>query len=119
MITIHKHTASRNGIVRVTFSVPTIEGCEFLYLVGWFDEWDESVFQMHPTPAGGWSLTLELGLEPGCEYHYRFRTSDGRWLNDLLVPPALPNSDPTDCPSSVATAWLAPPLAAPFSSMRS
>lgn len=38
MITIHKSTAGKNGKVWVTFSMPAINGCECLYLVGWFDE---------------------------------------------------------------------------------
>ncbi len=80
MITIHKSSASKNGRVRVTFSMPAIDGCEFLYLVGWFSEWDESVYPMERNSGGGWSLTLEL--EEGCTYQYRFRTRDGRWLND-------------------------------------
>jgi len=86
MITIHKSTGGRNGKVRVTFAMPAIDCCECLYLVGWFDEWDESVYRMEQTPEGNWSLTLEL--EPGCEYQYRFRTPDGRWLNDPAAPPA-------------------------------
>lgn len=86
MITIHKNTAGKHGLARVTFSVPAVEGCGFLYLVGCFDGSGESVYQMRRTQAGNWSLTLEL--EPGCEYHYRFRTSDGRWLDDPAVPPA-------------------------------
>lgn len=86
MITIHKSTGGQNGKVRVTFTMPAIDRCECLYLVGWFDEWDESVYRMERTPEGNWSLTLEL--EAGCEYQYRFRTPDGRWLNDPAAPPA-------------------------------
>ncbi len=81
MIEIHRATADKNGngMVRVTFSMPAVDNCERLYLVGWFSELDESVYPMERTP-GGWSITLEL--EPGCTYEYRFRTLDGRWLND-------------------------------------
>ena len=71
--------------VRVTFSAPPIEGCESLYLVGWFDEWKESTFLMEPREGGGWELTLEL--DRGCEYLYRFRTEDGVWLRDPSTPP--------------------------------
>ncbi len=84
MITIHRSTAGTNGMVRVTFSIPAVNDCEFLYLVGWFDEWDESVYPMERMPDGNWALTLEL--EPGCEYHYRFRSPDGAWLNDPTAP---------------------------------
>lgn len=86
MITIHKSTAGKNGKVWVTFSMPAINGCECLYLVGWFDESDESVYLMERTAEGDWSLTLEL--EAGCQYQYRFRTLDGMWLKDPAGLPA-------------------------------
>jgi hypothetical protein len=86
MITIHKSTDGKNGKVWVDFSMPAIDGCEFLYLVGWFDESDESVYLMERTANGDWSLSLEL--EAGCQYQYRFRTLDGRWLNDPARSPA-------------------------------
>ncbi len=80
MITIYKSTPSESGKVRVTFAMPAIDCCDGLYLVGWFNEWDETVYPMEHTTEGAWSLTLEL--EPGCEYQYRFRTLDGTWLKD-------------------------------------
>lgn len=89
MVTVHKITERKHGKVRVTFIMPAIEGCGCLYLVGKFDEWNESVYRMHCAEDGTWSLTLEL--ETGHEYQYRFRTLDGRWLND-----------PTPFPASIA-----------------
>jgi 1,4-alpha-glucan branching enzyme len=83
MITIDKSTASESGNARVTFSMPGSACNDCLYLVGWFDEWDQSVYRMQREADGTWSLTLEL--EAGCEYHYRFRTADGRWLDDPSV----------------------------------
>jgi 1,4-alpha-glucan branching enzyme len=85
MIKIHDGMVSRNGRVRVTFSMPAIEDCERLYLVGWFTEWDETVYPMEQTRDGEWAITLEL--EGACTYLYRFRTLDGRWLNDSSGPP--------------------------------
>ncbi len=86
MIKIHRNAACKSGKVRVTFSMPAIDGCERLYLVGWFSEWDETVYPMERTPDGDWAFTLEL--EAGCTYQYRFRTLDGRWLNDPAGPAA-------------------------------
>ncbi len=77
MISIDRTT---NGKVRVTFVMPAIDYCDALYLVGWFSEWDESVYRMNRSADGSWTFTLEL--EPGCEYHYHFRTPNGEWLND-------------------------------------
>jgi 1,4-alpha-glucan branching enzyme len=86
MVTVHKITERKHGKVRVTFIMPAIEGCGCLYLVGKFDEWNESVYRMQCVDDGTWSLTLEL--EPGHEYQYRFRTLDGRWLSDPTPIPA-------------------------------
>lgn len=87
MVTVHRLTERKHGMVRVTFLMPAIERCGCLYLVGKFDEWNhESVYRMQCAEDGTWSLTLEL--EPGHEYQYRFRTLDGRWLNDPTPLPA-------------------------------
>ena len=83
MITIDNSIHAENGNVRVTFSMPASACSDCLYLVGWFDEWDESVYRMERRTDGSWSLILEL--EAGCEYHYRFRTADGRWLDDASL----------------------------------
>src|SRR5512138_288335 len=85
MITIDKVTERKNGKVRVTFAMPATEGCGRLYLVGKFGEWNESVYCMECDPDGTWSLTLEL--DPGHVYEYRFRTIDGKWLNDATPLP--------------------------------
>ena len=86
MITIHKSTGGKDGKAWVTFTMPAMEGCDFLYLVGWFDESDERVYSMERTESGDWSFALEL--EAGCQYQYRFRTLDGMWLKDPAGPPA-------------------------------
>jgi 1,4-alpha-glucan branching enzyme len=89
MITIQKVPEGKNGKARVRFTMPAVDCCGCLYLVGWFDEWDQSVYRMEPAADGSWSLSLEL--DTGCEYHYCFRTADGRWLSDASSSPlALP-----------------------------
>ena len=87
MVTIQKSTIRKDSKVRLTFTMPAIDGCSCLYLVGKFDEWNESVYRLQRTDYGTWSLTLEL--EPGREFQYRFRTNDGTWLNDPSAPHAL------------------------------
>jgi 1,4-alpha-glucan branching enzyme len=86
MITIQKVAEAPNGKARVRFSMPAVDCCGCLYLVGWFDEWDQSVYRMEPAADGGWSLSLEL--DTGCEYQYSFRTADGRWLSDAAATPS-------------------------------
>lgn len=80
------------GKTRFTFTMPAIEGCSCLYLVGRFNELNESVYRMQRANDGTWSLTLEL--EEGPEFQYRFRTSDGRWLEDHPRIPGSILSDP-------------------------
>ncbi len=85
MITIHSSTDTAPGKIRVTFTMPAVEDCsDALYLVGWFGEWNEAVYSMERASRDTWSLTLEL--ETGCQYLFRYRTLDGKWLNDPGVP---------------------------------
>ena len=86
MITIQKTLDGRKDKVQVTFTMPAMDGCGCLYLVGWFDESNESVYRMQRADDGAWFLTLEL--EPGCDYVYCFRTHDGTWLLDPDTPRA-------------------------------
>ena len=87
MVTIQKSTKRKDSKVRVTFTMPAIDGCSCLYLVGRFNEWNESIYRLQRADDGTWSLTLEL--EPGREFQYHFRTNDGTWLNDPSAPHAL------------------------------
>ena len=80
MVTTQKSTEGKDSKVRVTFTIPAIEGCNCMYLVGRFHGWNESVYRMQPASDGMWSLTLEL--ESGREFQYCFRTNDGTWLKD-------------------------------------
>ncbi len=86
MVTKQPETGGR---VRVTFSMPAIEGCECLYLVGDFNDWSEATHPMQRGEDGSWSLMLELA--PGREYQYRYRTADGVWLNDPAADAYAPN----------------------------
>lgn len=79
-----KRNERRRDKVRVTFTVPAIDGCDRIYLVGDFNNWNKTDHPMQTSEDGAWSLTLDL--EPGREYQYRFRTSDDAWLNDPAAP---------------------------------
>ena len=86
MVTTQKSTKSKGSKVRVTFTIAAIDGCSCLYLVGRFNEWNESVYRMQRANDGMWSLTLEL--ESGRKFQYGFRTNDGTWLKDPTAPHA-------------------------------
>jgi 1,4-alpha-glucan branching enzyme len=86
----------KNGRVWVTFRTPPIDGCSCLYLVGKFDDWDESVYRMQRADDGTWSLALEL--EPGCKYQYCYRTDNGVWHTRPVTRMYMPNSNTSDQP---------------------
>jgi 1,4-alpha-glucan branching enzyme len=77
------------GRVQVTFTIPAMEGCECLYLVGDFNVWNAAAHPMQRNEEGNWELTLEL--EPGREYQYRYRTDVGQWHNDPAADDYVPN----------------------------
>lgn len=76
------------GKVRVTFTLPAIEGCEGLCLAGEFNEWNEASHPMQHNEDGSWTLTLEL--EPGREYQFRY-CGGGVWHNDPAADAHMPN----------------------------
>jgi 1,4-alpha-glucan branching enzyme len=91
MVMKEKMNEKKRGKVRITFVMPAMDDCDSLYLVGKFDGWNESVYQMHCAEDGRWSLVLEL--EPGCEYQYRYRTDKGDWIADPSAKGCAPNPD--------------------------
>ena len=84
MVTIHKSKNRKDNKVRVTFTMPAVDGCDCLYLVGRFYPWNESTYRMQRADDGTWSLSLEL--ESDHEFQYRFRTNEGSWLEDDVSP---------------------------------
>ena len=83
-----------DGRVRVAFTMPAIEGCECLHLVGDFNAWNEVAHPMQHNEDGTWALALEL--EPGREYQYRYRTAGGAWHNDPAADAYVANPHGSD-----------------------
>ena len=78
---VHKEFVNtRKGrVARVTFSLPGSVWADSIYLVGDFNNWNET---SHPLTIGrdqNWSITVDLELDR--EYQFRYR-KDGEWLND-------------------------------------
>ena len=103
------------GKVKVTFSMPALEGVTTLYLVGSFNDWSDTATPMVHGADGGWSAAITL--DAGWAYQYRFRDQDGGWHNDWAADSYVPNEfasensvvDLTDAgPASAAAASAAP-----------
>lgn len=80
MATKIKIKESKNRKRRVVFTMPSIEGCKCLYLVGRFNQGYESVYRMQSAEDGTWWLALDL--DPDCDYQYRYRSDSGAWYDD-------------------------------------
>ena len=80
--------------VKVTFSMPALEGVTALFLVGSFNDWNETSTPMVRGTDGGWSAALTL--EEGWAYQYRFRDQDGAWHNDWAADSYVPNEFGTE-----------------------
>jgi 1,4-alpha-glucan branching enzyme len=77
------------GKVKVTFSMPALEGVTALYLVGSFNEWSDTGTPLVHGADDGWSVALTL--DAGWAYQYRFRDQDGGWHNDWAADSYVPN----------------------------
>ncbi|OHD72025.1 MAG: hypothetical protein A2177_06960 [Spirochaetes bacterium RBG_13_68_11] len=80
---------SAGGKVKVTFSMPALEGVTTLYLVGSFNDWSNTATPLVRGADGGWSVALTL--EAGWAYQYRFRDQEGGWHNDWAADSYVPN----------------------------
>jgi 1,4-alpha-glucan branching enzyme len=72
----------KRGTVKVDFVLPPAVAAEATsaYLVGDFNNWDETATPMNKLKNGSFKITLEL--EPGREYQYRYLVDGNQWHND-------------------------------------
>ncbi len=72
----------KNGKVKVEFTLPdsVAANAESAYLVGDFNNWDETVTPMTRYKNG--RVKVALTLEPNCEYQFRYLINGSQWHND-------------------------------------
>jgi 1,4-alpha-glucan branching enzyme len=70
----------KNGLVRVTFTMPALDNAESLSLVGDFNDWDMTATPMQRQADGSWQVKLDL--ENNRHYHYRYLMNGYEWHND-------------------------------------
>ncbi|HLQ30661.1 MAG TPA: isoamylase early set domain-containing protein [Ktedonobacteraceae bacterium] len=78
---IHKTfpQTDKGQIARVTFTLPVGTWADAIYLVGEFNNWNESSHPFQRNREGAWIITVDLEL--GRSYQFRYRR-DGEWMND-------------------------------------
>jgi 1,4-alpha-glucan branching enzyme len=99
------------GKVKVTFSMPALEGVTTLYLTGSFNDWADPGMPMVRGADGGWCAALTL--ETGWAYQYRFRDQDGGWHNDWAADSYVPNEFGSENSVADLTPSAARPAAKP------
>jgi len=75
--------AKKNGkgkAAEVTFSLPSEVQGETAYLVGDFNNWNETLTPMKRADDG--SFTTVLKLEKGRDYQFRYLINNDEWHND-------------------------------------
>jgi len=77
------------GKVRVTFTMPPLEGVQQLYLVGDFNNWSIAETPLKQAADGSWSVALTL--DGGRTYEYRYFADGQTWHNDWQADAYAPN----------------------------
>ena len=82
------------GKVRVTFTMPSMEGVQQLYLVGDFNNWSVAETPMQQEADANW--TVALSLDGGRDYQFRYLANGTDWHNDGAADSYVPNQFGTD-----------------------
>lgn len=107
-------------VVRVQFILPNSIWADRICLVGDFNEWSATSHPMQRDREGQW--TLEIDLEAGRAYQFRYLCDGERWMNDsqadayVLNPYGSDNfviiADP-QFKKQDSESWSTPPSGAP------
>ncbi len=77
---LKKRYISDGKICKVTFILPSQIGAQSAMLVGDFNNWDKTATPMKQSKDGKWQV--ELKLDAGQEYQFRYFVNEGEWHND-------------------------------------
>jgi hypothetical protein len=80
--------------VEVTFRMPPLDDVVELYLCGDFNGWQINSIPLILESDGTW--VARVVLDGGRSYRFRYRDSQGRWLNDREADGYVPNDFGSD-----------------------
>lgn len=79
----------RNGVVRVTFTMPVGIWADTIHLVGDFNNWDTLATPLR-LDEQNWSVSLDLDVNKAYQYRYLINGKD--WYNDWRADSYAPNN---------------------------
>ncbi len=85
---LKKQSINKGTNQKVTFYTHKMPDVNTVYLVGDFNEWDESLEPMEKLKDGRFKATIKL--DAGREYQFRY-LADGEWHNDWEADTYAPN----------------------------
>jgi len=86
---LHKQTLAGKKVL-VTFAMTAIEGVESLHVCGDFNDWSETATPLARKADGSWHV--QLTLDAGQSYRFRYMDNMGRWHNDPTADAYVPNA---------------------------
>jgi 1,4-alpha-glucan branching enzyme len=75
---LKKRRFKKEGVVKVSFDLPSDLQADTVHLVGDFTDWQGT--PMARQKSGVWRTTVDL--EPNREYEFRYLVDGSRWVND-------------------------------------
>jgi 1,4-alpha-glucan branching enzyme len=75
-----KKAADKNDKVKVTFTLPYVEGQSAMSVVGDFNDWQPGVTKLVKRNNG--TCSVSVVLDPDQRYRFRYFAEDGAWVND-------------------------------------
>ena len=85
---LKKSAIKKGKVIKVTFYTHKTKGAQKSFLVGDFNDWNESDHPMDKLKDGRFKTAMEL--DPGQSYHFRYMI-DGEWHNEWEADSYAPN----------------------------
>lgn len=86
---LKKQYLLEGSVCKVTFILPQAIKAESVFLVGSFNSWEEHDTPLKQLKSGEWKVDVKL--EAGQEYQYRFLVNGNEWHNDWEADKYVPN----------------------------